>query len=370
VDEDPVELNALTFNAGSSSLKFGVYAVEGEEVRRLQVATVKVEPTAEAFRGAATAAAAQVQAWGIEAGVVGHRGVFGGADDQPAFATPALLDRLERLAKLDPLHAPGSLACVREALVRFPGLPSVVCFDTAFFHDMPDAAQRLPIPVGGDVLLRRYGFHGLSYEYVRRLLGDALGANTIVAHLGSGASLAALRNGRPIDTTMGFSSMGGVLMASRPGDLDPGVLLYLLEESGLTVAQLRTMLETASGLRAIANGEGDLQILLERPDDVRSQAAVDAFVASVVKSVGALSATLGGLDTLVFTGGVGEHLPEIRARIVRALEHLGASLDGSANVVNADTISSVSSRVVVRVVATDENATIARQAALLVQETR
>jgi acetate kinase len=370
VGGESTALNALTFNAGSSSLKFGVYAVEGERVHRLQVASVKVEPTAQASGEATRAAAAQVHAWGIEVGVVGHRAVFGGNDDHSTAVTPALLDRLERLAILDPLHAPGAIACLREASQRFPGLPQVVCFDTAFFHDLPEAVRRLPIPVGDDALLRRYGFHGLSYEYVRRLLGDALGDRAIVAHLGSGASLAALRNGSPVDTTMGFSSLGGVLMASRPGDLDPGVLLYLLEESGLSVAELRTKLETASGLRAIANGEGDLQVLLDRPNDGPSRAAVAAFVASVAKSVGALSVTLGGLDTLVFTGGIGEHLPEIRARIVAAIEHLGVSLDGSANAAGTEVISTPTSRVVVRVAATDENATIARQAAIVALDKR
>lgn len=363
-------LNVLTLNAGSSSLKFGVYAVEGDRTRKLQASSVKVEPTAEAFGEAARAATSQVLASGIDVSVVGHRAVFGGAEDLPTIAAPALLDRLEGFARLDPLHAPGALACLREALRQLPDRPQVVCFDTAFFREMPESARRLPIPVGDDALLRRYGFHGLSYEYVRDALGDELRGRALIAHLGSGASLAALRDGRPIDTTMGFSSLGGVLMASRPGDLDPGVLLYLIEERGLSVGDLRTMLETASGLRAIAGGEGDLRRLLERPHDVRSRAAVDAFVASVVKAVGALSAMLGGLDTLVFTGGVGEHLPEIRARIMRALEHLGVSADDSANAASAEVISKPSSRVAVRVIETDENATVARQAVRIAAEHR
>jgi acetate kinase len=361
-------LNVLTFNAGSSSLKFGVYAVERDRTRRLTASSVNVEPKAEAFGEAASVASSDVLASGIDVSVVGHRAVFGGAEDLPTIATQVLLDRLEGFTRLDPLHAPGTIACLRAALRRFPDRPQVVCFDTAFFREMPEAARRLPIPVGDDALLRRYGFHGLSYDYVRGVLGDELRTRAIIAHLGSGASLAALRNGRPIDTTMGFSTLGGVLMASRPGDLDPGVLLYLMEEHGMNVADLRTMLETASGLRAIAGGEGDLRRLLERPNDLGSQAAVDAFVASVVKAVGALGATLGGLDTLVFTGGVGEHLPEIRARVMRALEHLGVSADDSANTASASVISLPTSRVTVRVIETDENATIARDAARIVRE--
>ncbi len=356
-------MNVLTLNAGSSSLKYAIHAVNDGRAKRIESNAVEVEPTAQAFSQATAAAIEEALRTHLPIDALGHRIVFGGPDDLPAFADPGLLARLSAFEALDPLHAPGALACLRLALQRFPERPQVVCFDTAFFREMPAAARRLPIPVKDPVFLRRYGFHGLSYEYVRSELRDDLHGRSIIAHLGSGASLAALRDGEPIDTTMGFSSLGGVVMATRPGDLDPGVLLYLLEEGGMSVAALRTLLEQQSGLRAISGGEGDLRLLLERRADAHVNAAVDAFVISVVKAAGALSAVLGGLDTLVFTGGIGEHLPEVRRRVVDALAYLGIRINDAANAVSAAVISDTSSRVIVRVIATDENAAIAYRTA-------
>ncbi|MDH2910491.1 MAG: acetate/propionate family kinase [Candidatus Eremiobacteraeota bacterium] len=360
------DVNVLTFNAGSSSLKVGIYSVDGERARSLFARTLSMEPTAAGATAAINAVLASELPAEIALDAVGHRLVFGGPDDAPTLASPALFDRLARYERLDPLHAPAALAALRTTHERLAHLPNVLCFDTNFFRELPARARVLPIENSEPDFLRRYGFHGLSYEYVRATLGTRLGSRAILAHLGSGASLAALRDGKPIECTMGFSPLGGILMATRPGDLDPGVLLYLLEERQQSVADLRRLLEERSGLRALSGGERDLRHLLERGDDPRAVLAVDAFCTSVVKAVGALAALLGGLDTLVFTGGVGEHLAPIRSSIVRGLALFGMKLDIHANEIHADVISLLSSAVTVRVVTTDENATIARATSALV----
>ena len=359
-------MNVLAFNAGSSSLKYGIYAVDTERAQPLISQVNAMEPSAAGARAATDAALESILRTNIPFEAIGHRMVFGGPDDLPAFASPALFERLERFERLDPLHAPAALAALRRTHERFARLPNVLCFDTAFFRDLPERARMLPIENDEPQFLRRYGFHGLSYEYVRNALGKDLGSRSVLAHLGSGASLAALRDGRAVESTMGFSPLGGVLMATRPGDIDPGVLLYLLEERGTSVAELRRLLEERSGLRALSGGERDIRRLLERTDDPRAARAVEAFSLSVMKAVGALAAVLGGIDTLVFTGGIGEHLAPIRARIVGGLGHLGMQLDDDANARHAPVVSLRSSSVTVRVVATDENAAIARATSSLV----
>lgn len=362
-------VNVLTFNAGSSSLKVGIYGVDGERARPLFARTLSMEPTAAGATAAVDATLESGLPSEIAFDAVGHRMVFGGPEDAPAFASPELFNRLARYERLDPLHAPAALAALRTTHQRLAHLPNVLCFDTAFFLDLPERARILPIENPEPLFLRRYGFHGLSYEYVRATLGQRLGSRAILAHLGSGASLAALQDGKPIESTMGFSPLGGILMATRPGDLDPGVLLYLLEERRQSPAHLRELLEEHSGLRALSGGERDLRRLLERADDPRAVLAVDAFCSSVVKAAGALAALLGGLDTMVFTGGVGEHLAPIRSSIAGRLALFGMKLDEDANAVHADVISAPTSAVTVRVVATDENATIARATSALIHAT-
>jgi len=359
-------VNVLTFNAGSSSMKFGIYSVVGDRAQPLFARAVAMEPTVVGATAATESALQRGLPTDIAFDAVGHRMVFGGPDDRPALASPALFARLERFERLDPLHAPAALAALRTTHRYLAHLPNVLCFDTAFFHDLPELARLLPIENQEPEFLRRYGFHGLSYEYVRASLGRDLGDRAILAHLGSGASLAALRDGKPIESTMGFSALGGIIMATRPGDIDPGALLYLLEERKQSPAELRRSLEERSGLRALSGGERDLRRLIECGDDSRAVLAVDAFCTSVVKAVGALAAVLGGLDTLVFTGGVGEHLATIRASIVERLAFLGVRIDDDANRRHAAVISARASTVTVRIVATDENATIARATATVV----
>ncbi len=360
-------MNVLTFNAGSSSLKYGIYSVDTERARPLFSRTQSMEPNAAGASAATELAIESVISSGMRFAAIGHRMVFGGPDDTPTLASPALFARLERFERLDPLHAPAALAALRTTHRRFAALPNVLCFDTAFFRDLPERARVLPIENAEPHFLRRYGFHGLSYDYVRSALGADLGPRAILAHLGSGASLAALRDGKPVESTMGFSPLGGILMATRPGDLDPGALLYLLEERGMSAGELRRLLEERSGIRALSGGERDLRRLLERSDDPRAELAIEAFCRSVIKATGALTALLGGIESFVFTGGVGEHLAPIRAGIVRGLAHLGMQLDNDANERNAALISSPASPVRVHVIATDENATIARAAAALVE---
>jgi acetate kinase len=225
-------------------------------------------------------------------------------------------------------------------------------------------ARTIPIPVS-DPIFRRYGFHGLSYEHAVTTLGDALRGRTIVAHLGGGSSLAALIDGKPIDTTMGFSALGGAMMESRAGDLDPGALLYLLERCGLTVDELRDMLERRSGLRALAGGEGDVQILSGRAlnGDAQAAFALECYSRSIAKAAGGLVATLGGLDTIIFTGGVGENQADIRADVIASLCYVGATVEAVRNAAGAPVVSSPASKVCARVIRADENLAIARNVA-------
>ncbi|HVA29499.1 MAG TPA: hypothetical protein VNF68_15055 [Candidatus Baltobacteraceae bacterium] len=356
-------------NSGSSSLKYGIYTVDESGPHGVASWSARVAPDVDAASRAASGAVAQAVAGNLPIDAVGHRIVFGGPDDLPALVTPSLLGRLTRLSSCDPLHMPSALTCIAAARKALPAIPHVVCFDTMFFRNLPQLARALPIPTGEDPLLRRYGFHGLSYEYLRTAIGTALPSRSILAHLGSGASLAALRDGEPIETTMGFSPMGGVIMASRPGDIDPGLLLYLMEQRGLSIAALRSLLEQQSGLRALSGGEGDLRKLLERSDDDRAVIAVESFVRSVAQAIGGLATLLSGLDSLVFTGGIGEHLAPIRAAIARPLRHLGVEIDETKNAAGSSTISAASSGVAVHVIPTDENATIARLSYALLRGT-
>ncbi len=353
-------LNILTLNAGSSSLKYGIYATDAATARRVAQWNDRAAADLDAAAAAASAAAADAVAAGLPIDAVGYRIVFGGPDDRPALVTPALVERLRALVSYDPLHLPGALAGITAARDVFPAIPHVVCFDTAFFRDMPPIAQRVAIPTDDDPYLRRYGFHGLSYEYLRNAIGAALPGRSIFAHLGSGASLTALRDGEPVDTTMGFSPMGGIIMATRPGDIDPGLVLYLMEKRGLDAAALRTMLEERSGLAALSGGEGNLRTLIERRGDERAALAIESFVRSIAKAIGGLATVLHGLDELVFTGGLGEHLAPLRASVMEPLRHLGIEIDDALNAAGAATISTASSQVRVRVIPTDENAVIAR----------
>ncbi|MEP6625041.1 MAG: acetate/propionate family kinase [Acidimicrobiia bacterium] len=294
---------------------------------------------------------------------IGHRVVHGGAGfTGPTAITGAVLDELRALIPLAPLHQPAALATIEEMTHRMPGVPQVACFDTAFHRRLPESAQRLPLPerywTAG---IRRYGFHGLSYEYVVGRLGARLGARSVIAHLGGGSSLVALRDGVPVDTTMSLTPGGGLTMATRSGDLDPGVVLALLRLDG-DPDRVADVLERESGLAGISGGTGDMRTLLDAAGtNPRAQEAVDTFALSAAKHIAAATSVLGGLDTLVFTGGIGAGSAAIRHAIAQRLSHLGVVVDDEANTRSSVAISSTDAGCDVLVVATDEEAVIATQ---------
>lgn len=381
----------LTLNAGSSSLKFALFEVDGtgglDLALRGEIDEIATHPHFIA-RGADGAVLAdwrwpdavgdsqplieKVIGW-TEAHIgqdrlsaVGHRVVHGGPDHaEPERVTPKLLAALDRLTPLAPLHQPQNLAPIRAIADARPDLPQVACFDTAFHHTMPAVASRFALPREYEAAgIRRYGFHGLSYEYIAGRLREVAPAlakgRVIVAHLGNGASLCALHEGSSLDTTMGFSALDGLMMGTRPGTLDPGVILYLLQELGMTVGAVEDLLYRRSGLLGVSSGiASDMRTLLASPDP-RAAEAVELFAYRIAREAGGLANSLGGLDGIVFTAGIGEHAPPVRAAVCARLEWLGVVLDPVANDCGDAVISRPESRIAVRVIPTDEERMIAR----------
>jgi acetate kinase len=297
---------------------------------------------------------------------IGHRLVQGGPDHrEPELITDELIKNLQAFVYLAPNHLPDEIRTIKTFGRAFPGLLQVACFDTAFHRNMPDEAKYYPLPAKyREQGLLHYGFHGLSYEYVMKQL-KADGAlvkaqKTIIAHLGSGASMAAVKNGTCIETTMGLSPIGGLVMSTRSGDLDPGVFFFLLKQGKLTATQLDKLLSNDSGLKAIA-GKSDVQQLLQlEAKDPKARAAITVFCYQARKFIGSLTAAMGGLDLLVFTGGIGENSATIRERICLELDFLGIQVEKKSNYDNKENISSASSRVKVLVMKTNEEAMIAQ----------
>ncbi len=366
-------MNILALNAGSSSLKFRLFRVdEGTE-------TVLTEGEAERVDGAGMSAAAekavgQCRPFGIDA--VGHRLVHGGDRFTAATrVTPEVLDDLKALRGLDPLHNPAEVRLIEASQRLLPDIPNVACFDTAFHRTLPEVAYTYALPreLSARLTLRRYGFHGLSHQYVSgRLLEclgrDSAGTKLITCHLGSGASLCALRSGKSVDTSMGLTPLEGLVMGTRSGDVDPGLLLYLLREQKMTAEQLDDILNKQSGLLGVSGVGGDLRDL-EKAAGTNAAAALalELFAYRVRKYIGAYAAVLGGLDAVAFTGGIGEKSADMRGRIGVGLEFLGLSLDAGANQ-NADgqtavPISAEDSGIAVWVIPTDEERQIAREVA-------
>ena len=348
----------LVLNGGSSSLKYAVFDGEREIEREIERATVDgvADPRA--------AVARVLDRLAIRPAAVGHRLVHGGPDHvAPARVDGALLAALRGLVPLSPLHLPAELAAIDAVAERLPGVPQVACFDTAFHRTLPEVARRFALPAAlAGAGVRRYGFHGLSYASIVAALPPERLRRAVIAHLGSGASMAAIRDGRSVETTMGFSPTGGLVMATRPGDLDPGVLLYLLDHSPdhrYDARRLEQLIHREAGLVALSETTGDMRRLLElRATDPRAALAIDAFCYHARKAIGALAAVLGGVETLVFTGGIGERAPAIRAEICQGLDHLGIALDAAGNAAGAPIIST--GRCEVRVMRTDEEREIAR----------
>jgi acetate kinase len=298
---------------------------------------------------------------------VGHRVVHGLTRSEPALITPDVLDDLRRIAPYDPEHLPAEIEIVEALLARHPTWPQVACFDTAFHRTMPRVATLLPIPRRYEAKgVQRYGFHGLSYAYLLEELARlkdpaATKGRVILAHLGNGASLAAVHDGKSLDTSMGFTPTSGLVMGTRSGDLDPGLVYFLARTEQLAPTAFQHMVNHESGLLGVSETSSDMHDLLRRePTDVRAAEAVDLFCYQARKWVGAFAAALGGLDTLVFAGGIGEHAPTIRARICDALGFLGIALDQARNTQGAPVISLDAGPVTVRVIHTDEEIMIAR----------
>ncbi|MBA3961542.1 MAG: acetate/propionate family kinase [Chthoniobacterales bacterium] len=299
---------------------------------------------------------------------IGHRLVHGGEKlHAPQLIDDDVLSELKRITPYDPDHLPAEIRLIESFRAHFGKVPQVACFDTAFHANMPVVAKLLAIPRRYQTKgIRRYGFHGLSYAFLMQELARLAGAKVangrvILAHLGSGASMAAVRDGQSMDTTMAFTPAAGLMMSSRSGDIDPGLVSFLSRSEGMTAAQFDHMVNHESGLLGVSETSSDMRDLLAREkEDFRAGEAVSLFCYQAKKWIGAYTAVLGGLDTLVFAGGVGENAPEIRARICAGLEFLGTNLDNSRNKETADIISAETSKVTVRVIRTDEELMIAR----------
>ena len=375
---------ALCLNSGSSSLKFALFRVEssseqplatglveqlgGEHARAsLKVGDRKIERACpKASLSEALDLAFQLLADQAlpEATLIGHRVVHGGSEHlAPARIDAALVESLKGLIPLAPLHQPSAIAGMEATLARLPGVPQVACFDTSFHARLPEHAARFPLPAAlYEAGVRRYGFHGLSYEYVLSTLGTPPPERVIIAHLGSGASLVAIRDGQSIDTTMGFTPAGGIMMGTRTGDLDPGLLVYLMRERGYSVDALEALIVRQSGLLGVA-GSADMRDLVERREhDPLARLAITMMGYSVRKAIGSYMAALGGLDVLVFAGGIGEHVPAIREEACRGLAAFGVSLDSAKNERSEKSIHSQQSATRILIVETDEDRMIARHA--------
>ncbi len=293
---------------------------------------------------------------------VGHRIVHGGPHHAaPERVAPGLIAALRDAVPFAPLHLPGAIEVIEAVQARFPDLPQVACFDTAFHRTIPEVAARFPLSRDlWDAGVRRYGFHGLSYEYIVGALGRRAKGRVIIAHLGNGASLAAVRDGKSVDTTMGFTPTGGLMMGTRSGDLDPGLILYLLNERRFDAAKLEAAVNQAAGLLGVSGISSDMRTLAESKDP-RAAMAREMFCYYLRKYIGAMAAVLDGVDTLVFTGGIGEHDAQVRWNVCAGLAHLGIAIDRARNAAHRDPISTAKSKCQVRVIPTNEDLIIARQ---------
>jgi acetate kinase len=360
-------LHVLALNAGSSSLKSTLFEIGSHSERVVFEESRDTPSRADAGAMAVDAALRAAQEHALDA--VAHRIVFGGSDQKaPALVTPELLQQLRALTAYDPLHLQVELDAIDAVARALPATPQTVSFDTAFHRRMPAVARALPVPRELDPMLQRYGFHGISYEYIVQTLADEARGRTIVAHLGSGASMVALRDGSPVDTTMGFTPLGGIVMATRPGDLDPGVLLFMLDACDGDRIRVTDMIFHHCGLAGMSRDRSDMRELLPSVNtDATAARAVGVFAYSARRWIGSLSAAIGGVDRLVFTGGIGEHAAEVRALICLGLDYLGIEIDDTTNRKNARTISPPDCRVMVNVIPTNENLMLARHAAELLR---
>jgi acetate kinase len=385
----------LAINTGSSSLKAGLFLIDrdelsrrgtftveriGSDASRRSIALANEKPTTETEWIPEHADALnwvfekmRERGWLAELLAVGHRIVHGGAHHSaPELVSDALVSDLRALFPIDPEHLPQAVSAIEAVTKQLPDVPQIACFDTHFHDTMPKVAQLLPLPRSlFDEGVRRFGFHGLSYESImtqlKRVDPDAASGKIVIAHLGAGASMVAAENGKSVETTMGFTPTGGLMMGTRTGDLDPGVLLFLLQVRKLTAVQINRLLNKESGLLGVSGSGQDMRDLLaaEQKEPYAAE-AVALFCHLAKKQLGALIAALGGLGGLVFTGGIGEHAAPVRARICADLEFVGIMIDPDRNAANEAVISTAGSAVTVRVMHTDEEFAVARHAARLI----
>ncbi len=384
-------MHILCLNCGSSSLKFAVYRCEDGHQSEIVRGAVEGVSTghgrlwfqrstdqehqeythaslshSEAFE-AALKSLSSLELPAFTA--IAHRVVHGGDQfDRSQFIDPQVLEILRSQVRFAPLHMPPQIATIEIARYRFSGRPHVACFDTAFFRRMPEVAQRYPLPVSlWDAGVRRYGFHGLSYESILATHPEAGRGRTIIAHLGSGCSLTALLDGQPVETTMGFTPAGGIMMGTRCGDLDPGVIIYLMDHLRYGPREIERLVNQESGLKGVSGLGSEMQMLLSAQHAIPQAAlAIDMFCHSVRQQIGAFAAVLGGLDRLIFTAGIGERAASVRRDICKGLEFLGIDWNESANLMGGRRISTAQSRVAVEVVTTNEQQMIARHSAALI----
>ncbi|MCG6858430.1 MAG: acetate/propionate family kinase [Salaquimonas sp.] len=380
----------LVINAGSSSIKFKVYAVNLSIRLQGELEGIGSSPhvTATDARGAKVIDQSWQEATSVHDIIaklikwlerhlgekrlvaIGHRVALGGLDHSgPVVITPSVMNKLRALVPLAPMHQPRNLEPIESLHRLHPHIPQVACFDTAFHRTVPEIASLYGLPRAlSEAGARRYGFHGLSYEYISGRLGEldprAAAGRTIVAHLGSGSSLCAMKNGRSIATTMGFSPLSGLVMATRPGEIDAGLMIWLQREKGMSVDQIEAMLYHDCGLMGVSGASADMRELLTSADPHAKQ-AIDLFVYRAVREIGSLVAALGGLDALVFTAGIGEHAAPIRAAICELCAWLGLRLDAAGNAKGAGRISRDASDVAVWVVPTDEERMVATHTSTL-----
>jgi acetate kinase len=383
-----VSNSILTVNAGSSSIKFGLYQVGESLKQRLygSIDRIGLPGTNLTFSDSAgnrgrslilepseTRSVSNFLIDWLEEQIdfslisgVGHRVVFGMKHTQPERITQELLNELHRISPYDADHLPAEVELIEAIRQRCPELPQVACFDTAFHRTMPRVARLLPIPRRFDTIgIQRYGFHGLSYAYLMEELARIADAKTaqgrvILAHLGNGASITAVHGGKSIDTSMGLTPTSGLPMSTRPGDLDPGVAWYLMQAENLTPKQFNNLINHESGLLGISETSSDMRDLLDRElQDVRAAEAVALFCYQAKKWIGSFAAVLGGVETLVFSGGIGQNAPEVRARICDGLGFLGIELEEERNTANDSVISTTAGRVAVRIICTNEEWMIA-----------
>ncbi len=394
--ERQISHSLLTINVGSSSIRFAFFdggsppqrAFSGHVDRiglpgtvlnfkdatgQMQSKAFPSKPSAEVTRALLDWFQASGNFGAVR--IVAHRVVHGGPKyHEPQGVTAELLEELHRITSMDPDHLPAEIEMIRAMQLRFPGVPQIVCFDTAFHARMPRVARLLPIPRRYHAMgVQRYGFHGLSYtfllEELRRLDGaQVAGGRIVLAHLGNGASMAAVKEGKSIDTSMAFTPAAGLPMSTRSGDLDPGLLPYLARTEGMTADQFDNMVNHQSGLLGLSETSSDLRDLLAaEANDPRAAEAVALFCYQARKWIGGFAGALGGLDTVVFAGGIGENAPTVRARICEGLGFLGVHLDGALNAINSPRISRADSRVNVRVIPTDEEIVLAQAALAALQ---